>query len=162
MKNSFSFDMENTIDNMKVSGAFLTSGDKNKSNTMTISWGCIGYMIKKPIFVAMVSNIRYTKEFIDKNNTFTVSIPYNKSKEKALKICGHNSGRDMNKEIEADIKFVQAKSIDSPIVEGCDRYYECKIVFKQEIDLEKVDDTMIYGDNEAKHTIYFGEIIEEY
>ena len=60
MKNNYTFELENMMDSMITTGAFLTSGNKHKANTMTISWGSVGYMWRKPIFIAIVSNIRYT------------------------------------------------------------------------------------------------------
>lgn len=162
MKNSYTLEAEDALDNLKNKGAFLTSGNKDKANTMTISWGSIGYMWRKPIFTIIMSNIRYTKEFIDSEKNFTVSIPYNKSKEIELQICGHNSGRDINKEDLAKIKFTPAKVVSSPIVEGCNRYYECNVVFKEKIDLSNIDKETSYKEDESEHTIYFGEIVAQY
>ena len=104
----------------------------------------------------------YDKEFIDAENTFTVSIPYNKTKETALDICGHNSGRNVNKEELANIKFISSNIVDSPIVDGCNRYYECKVIFKQVIDSSKIDKETNYEDREVEHTLYFSEIVAEY
>nr|WP_297427803.1 flavin reductase [Clostridium sp.] len=162
MENNYTFELEKAIDNLENTGAFLTSGNQSKANTMTISWGSIGYMWRKPIFVILISDIRYTKEFIDIENTFTVSIPYNKNKAAALDICGHNSGRNINKEEAANIKFIPSKIVSSPIVEGCNRYYECKVVFKQTVDSSKIDKETHYKDEEVEHTLYFGEIVAQY
>lgn len=150
------------VDSLENIGVFLTSRNQSKANTMTIKWGSIGYMWRKPIFIILISNIRYTKEFIDTENTFTVSIPYNKTKETALDICGHNSGRNVNKEELANIKLIPSKIVGSPIIEGCNRYYECKVVFKQVIDSSKIDKETHYEDGEAEHTLYFGEILAQY
>ena len=162
MGSNCTFDLENVVDNLESTGAFLTSGNQNKANTMTISWGSIGYMWRKPMFIILISNIRYTKEFIDTENTFTISIPYNKNKETALEICGHKSGKNINKEELANIKFIPSKIVGSPIVEGCNRYYECKVVFKQTIDSSKIDKETPYKDEEVEHTLYFGEIVAQY
>ena len=162
MENNYTFELENVIDNLANTGAFLTSGNQSKANTMTISWGSIGHMWRKPVFIILISNIRFTKEFIDSENTFTVSIPYNKNKETALDICGHNSGKNVNKEELAHIKFIPSKILGSPIVEGCNRYYECKVMFKQVIDSSKIDKETHYEDGEVEHTLYFGEIVAEY
>lgn len=162
MKNNYTFELEEVMDNIKNTGAFLTSGTNSKANTMTISWGSIGYMWRKALFIIIVSNIRYTKEFIDSENTFTISSPYNGSKESALQICGHNSGRDVDKEELAQIKFIPSKLVSSPIVEGCNRYYECKVMFKERVDLSEIDKETQYKEDEAEHTIYFGEIVAQY
>lgn len=162
MKGNYTCELKNTMDWMNTKGAFLTSGDKHKANTMTISWGSIGYMWKKPIFIIIVSNTRYTKKFIDYTNTFTVSVTYDKKMEEALQICGHSSGINTDKEAQANIRFIQSKIVDSPIVEDCNKYYECKVVLKQDIDLEKIDNETIYKNGESEHTMYFGEIVAQY
>lgn len=162
MENNYTFELENVIDNLANTGAFLTSGNQSKANTMTISWGSIGHMWRKPVFIILISNIRFTKEFIDSENTFTVSIPYNKNKETALDICGHNSGRNTNKEELANIKLISSKIVSSPIIEGCNRYYECKVMFKQVIDSSEIDKETHYEEGEVEHTLYFGEIVAEY
>lgn len=150
------------IKSIKNNGAFLTSGNKNKANTMTISWAGIGHLWKKDIFIIVISNIRYTKEFIDSENTFTISIPNGENMKAELDFCGHNSGRNINKEEAVHIKFLDSKMVDSPIVDGCNMYYECKVVFKQNMDVTKVDKDIIQNVEEAEHTMYFGEIVDSY
>lgn len=165
MKDTFTFELENTMDNLYRGGAFFTVGDNNKANTMTISWGSIGFMWKKPMFMALIRESRYSNEFLGKNKTYTISIPYSGSMKEALKICGTKSGRDINKEKEAGIKFVSSKLVEAPIVEGCKRYYECKIVFKQEMNLDNIDEKIketCYPEHETKHILYFGEILTQY
>ena len=51
----------------------LTSGDENGYNTMTASWGFMGIMWRKNTFTTVVRPTRYTYEFIEKNDLFTVS-----------------------------------------------------------------------------------------
>ena len=43
-------------------GAFVTSGD----NVMVASWGFVGVMWGKKVFVAPIRDSRYTKEMLDK------------------------------------------------------------------------------------------------
>ena len=65
----------------------VTAGDENKSNTMTASWGGLGIMWGKNVATAYIRPQRYTKEFIDANESFTISfLP--EDKRKALQICG--------------------------------------------------------------------------
>ena len=53
--------------------ALLTAGDKNKYNTMTISWGTLGILWNKEVVTVFVRKSRYTHEFIENNEYFTVS-----------------------------------------------------------------------------------------
>ena len=165
MKDKFTDGMEQMMDNFYTSGAFFTVGDMDKKNSMTISWGTIGFMWRKPIFMAMIRESRYSNEFLDLGETYTVSVPYDKNMKEALGICGSKSGRDTDKEKVANLTYVKGRSVKTPVVEGCQKYYECKIVFKQEMDLENMPEDMkkaFYPENETKHILYFGEIVEEY
>ena len=164
MKDTFTNDVEKSIDTLYKEGAFFTVGDENKANTMTISWGSVGYMWRKPVFMALIRTSRYSNEFLDLAKTYTVSIPEYGEMKKALTICGTKSGRDIDKEKEANIKFVPGKTVKTPVIEGCKKYYECKIVFKQEIDLDNMSDEIKdkFYNGEAKHILYFGEIVDNY
>lgn len=154
--------LEKSLSDIKNTGAFLTSGNKRKANTMTISWAGMGYMMKKNIFIILISNIRYTKEFIDKENTFTISIPYAEKMDRTLDICGHTSGRDADKKKITDIEYDYGKKVDSPIVKGCAAYYECRVIFNQKIDVNDINPQLNLDDDENGHTMYFGEIVEAY
>lgn len=165
MKDTFTNGIEEGMDNLFKHGAFFTAGDNDKANTMTVSWGSVGFMWKRPVFMALIRQTRYTKELLDKGNEFTISIPYGDELKKALGICGSKSGRDIDKEEVADIKFINAKKVSTPVVAGCNKYYECTVVFKQDMDLDNVSEDVkakCYQDGETKHTLYFGEIVEQY
>ena len=53
--------------------ALLTAGDKEKFNTMTISWGGLGTLWGKPVATVYVRKSRYTHEFMDREDYFTLS-----------------------------------------------------------------------------------------
>ena len=67
-------------------GAFVTSGD----NVMVASWGFVGVMWGKKVFVAPIRDSRYTKEMLDKTGEFTVSVPAAGTMKKELAFCGSN------------------------------------------------------------------------
>jgi len=167
MKVDFIKGMEKGIQNLHTQGAFLTVKDKDKTNTMTISWGNIGFMWQKPIFTVMVRKSRYTYEFIENADNFTVSIPFNNEMKNALSICGSRSGRDIDKCSEAGISFINSTVVDSPIIDGCKMYYECKIVNRLPMDKERQEMLLpefkhiFYRDNDY-HTFYYGEIVACY
>ena len=164
MKVDFISGMEKGIASLHTQGAFLTVKDNDKVNTMTISWGSIGFMWQKPIFIAMVRKSRYTTELIEGADSFTISIPYGSDMKNALTICGTKSGRDLDKARAAEISFVPSNAVASPIVDKCNMYYECKIVYKQPMDKEMLMPEIkksMYSDNDY-HTLYYGEIIACY
>ena len=70
----------------------ITAGNEEKCNTMTASWGGVGIMWGKNAVTTYIRPQRYTKEFVDANDTFTISF-FDESYRKALNICGSVSGR---------------------------------------------------------------------
>ena len=71
----------------------VTAGDEEKSNTMTASWGGVGIMWGKNVVTAYIRPQRYTKEFMDENELFTISfLP--EEYRKALNVCGSVSGKN--------------------------------------------------------------------
>ena len=71
----------------------VTAGDEEKHNTMTASWGAMGIMWGKNVATVYIRPQRYTKEFIDKEERFTVSF-FSEEYRQALEVCGSKSGRD--------------------------------------------------------------------
>ncbi|NLK22309.1 MAG: flavin reductase family protein [Epulopiscium sp.] len=145
-------------------GAFLTTKTDKDTNTMTIGWGNIGFMWKKPIFTVMVRYSRYTYDIIEKNSEFTISIPLKGQLKKELGFCGTKSGRDIDKFKECNLKISKGKVIDTPIIDGCNLYYECRIVHKQTIEpglLDSLINKKSYS-NHDYHVIYYGEILASY
>lgn len=139
-------------------GAFLCSGD----NVMVASWGMIGVMWGKRVFVVPVRESRYTKEFIDKTGTFTVSVPFPHEMKDAIGFCGTRSGRDFDKWEQCSLEKVKAKVVDGYVVGGCRHYFECKVIGALpmgDMDISEVDKWYPQKD---LHTFYFGEIVGEY
>ena len=73
----------------------ISAGDSKKYNMMTASWGFMGEMWESDCVTAMIRPQRYTMEFVEKNDYFTLSF-YGENKA-IHKICGSQSGRDVNK-----------------------------------------------------------------
>ena len=71
----------------------LASGNKEKSNAMTIGWGGIGTLWGKPAMTVYVAEQRYTKQFMDTSEYFTV-MTFGVENSKVLTYMGHMSGRD--------------------------------------------------------------------
>ena len=143
-------------------GAFLTVKSADGAvNTMTVSWGFIGYMWYKPQFIVVVRPQRHTKALLDTAVDFTVSVPFGVLGEE-LKVCGTKSGRDIDKAKIVD--FIPAKMTASPVVDGCTAYYECKINYRDKFDeafLPKEIKDKVYGSADY-HEVFMGEIVECY
>ena len=159
---NFTLNLEKGMQELSSRGAFLTVNGGGKVNTMTISWGFVGFMWNKPVFITVVRPQRYTKEVLDNNaDSFTISIPFDGKLKKALKICGTESGRDINKgEV---VEFTPSVSVSSPVVANCDLYYECKLHTAQPLDgaLLPTDIVQKFYEDDF-HYLYWGEIVECY
>ncbi len=144
-------------------GGFLTVKNGDIVNTMTISWGSIGYMWNRYVFTVLVRKTRYTFGLLETGDSFTVSVPFGNKMSDALKICGTKSGRDIDKEKLAELNYLPGRVVDTPVVGNCNMYYECKIVYKHPEDpaLIIAPDIHELYDNDY-HTIYYGEIVACY
>lgn len=84
----------NPFEKISKEWMLVTAGDKEKSNTMTASWGGVGIMWRKNVVTAYIRPQRYTKEFMDSNDLFTISfLP--EEYRKAMSLCGSFSGREV-------------------------------------------------------------------
>ena len=76
--------------------ALLTAGKSDDFNTMTVSWGGIGELWNKDVCFVFVRPQRYTYEFMEKNDYFSLSF-FGGEYKKELGVCGSKSGRDIDK-----------------------------------------------------------------
>jgi flavin reductase (DIM6/NTAB) family NADH-FMN oxidoreductase RutF len=161
---NFIQNLEVAMENLHKKGAFLTVKSGEKVNTMTISWGNIGFEWGRPIFTVMVRQSRYTHELIENSDEFTVTIPVSDELKSSLAICGTKSGRDIDKFKETDIIAKKAKKVETPVIAGNAVQYECKIVYKHEMSTEMMHSNILNSSykNGDLHTIYYGEIVECY
>ena len=86
---------ENFIKSIADEWMLITAGNEDGYNMMTASWGFVGEMWGNDTVIAAVRPQRYTMEFIDKSDYFTLS--FYGDKKDIHKVCGSLSGRDVNK-----------------------------------------------------------------
>jgi flavin reductase (DIM6/NTAB) family NADH-FMN oxidoreductase RutF len=146
-------------------GAFLTVRDRRgRVNTMTIGWGSLGYMWSRPILTVLVRPSRYTYELIEDAEDFTVSLPLAGRLTEALELCGSRSGRDLDKFAAFGLTAVPGRTVKSPVIGGCDLYYECSLLQKQTLDPVLTAPSVrrdCYPDGDL-HTLYFGLVEATY
>ena len=154
--------MEFTTDILSVfdkKWALLTAGDSDKFNTMTISWGGLGTLWGKPVATVYVRTSRYTHDFMDANEFFTVSF-YPEECKQVLGVLGSKSGRDMDKMNESGLTPVQTGG--SVSFKEAEITLVCRKLFKQQMNVanmpEDVAKTMYEG--QAPHDMYIGEIVD--
>lgn len=140
--------------------ALVTSGSKDKFNTMTVSWGGVGIMWGKPVTFAFIRPQRYTFEFIEKNDFFTISF-FEESMRDALKFCGSKSGRDYDKVKETGL--TPAFTEDGiPYFEQAKLVLVCKKMYGQFLNEESIIDSEQVSKwyNGDYHKMYVSEIVK--
>ena len=145
-----------------------------KFNSMVIGWGSLGTVWGRPTFTVYVRENRYTKSQLDSVGEFTISIPLDKPVPLIAKVCGSQSGWEVNKETEARLTLEDPKIISVPGIKEYPLTLECKVLYSQKQELEKIPDdirkSMYPQDvdgtypmaNRDPHTAYIGEIVAAY
>ena len=150
---------ENILQIFNKDWALVTAGDKERFNTMTIGWGGLGTLWSKPVATVYVKPIRYTHEFLETNDYFTVAF-FDESHKKALGLLGSVSGRDCDKVQQSGLtpRFLPHG------VTFCEAYTTlvCKKIYRQDLDLASIPQDAVnrYYQGEAPHTMYIGEVVE--
>ncbi|MDP4094851.1 MAG: flavin reductase family protein [Bacillota bacterium] len=140
----------------------ITSGNKKKYNTMTASWGGFGVIWGKMACFCTIRPNRYTYEFVEKNDSFTLTF-FDEKYRNALNFCGTKSGRDVDKAAETGLTPVESDN-GSVYFDEARLVIECKKIYYQDLipgnfldlDIEKLYPQKDY------HRMYIGEITKCY
>ncbi len=137
----------------------ITSGDKDSFNTMTASWGGIGVLWNKPVAFSFIRPQRYTFDFVEKNEYFTLSF-FNDDMKSALTLCGSKSGRDIDKVKQAGLmpKF----NLNVPYFEQAKMVLLCRKLYGQFMTPESFMDSKLneFYPQKDYHKMYVGEIVK--
>ena len=112
--------------------------------------------------VCFYSSERYTREFIDAKNEFTITF-LGPEHRKAHSICGSKSGREIDK-VEATGLTPYFTEAGNPVFEEARLTLECKVVYKFEIEEAKFLDPTVFPrwydeKNGNAHLVYIAEIV---
>lgn len=139
----------------------LTVGNSESYNTMTASWGQMGETWGVPTFTCMIRPSRYTYEFIEKDDYFTISF-FGDEQKQALGFCGSHSGRDFDKAKETGLtpEFIDGTTTfaEANLVFICKKIYADNIESDLFLDKSKLK----FYDSDPFHKLYIGEIIATY
>ena len=155
-------------------GVLITTKANEKINSMSVSWGCLGIEWNRNVFVIFVRENRYTRSMLDKNPEFTVNIPINKIDRNIIKVCGMQSGYNIDKIKELNLTLEEANMISVPGIKELPLTLECKILYKKKQDYNELPenikntfypqdvDSSFYGTNKDCHIAYYAEIVDCY
>ena len=150
-------------------GILLTTQADGEVDSMVIGWGTMGVQWKKPIFIVFVRQSRHTKTLLDKNPEFTVNVPLGELDKDILRVCGTQSGRDVDKVKELGLTLVPGETVSVPAIKEVPLTIECKVIYKQDQELSALcqeSRNRCYKpgtpDETDFHTAYYGEITAAY
>ena len=136
----------------------ITAGNEEKANTKTASWGGLGVMWGKNVVFVVIRETRYTKEFIDANEDFSLTF-LSEDYRSALNYLGTVSGRDEDKIAKAGLHLSYKDGV--PYLSKGKMVLTCKKMSATPITPDQFLDSTIeekwYKDGNL-HTLYIGEI----
>lgn len=144
-------------------GAFLTSGGDNP-NPMTVGWAQFGVVWGQPMVLVLVRKSRFTYGLLQNTDVFTLSVPKPGAMKRELAYCGSHSGRDGEKYAAAGLTRLPAQFGGADGVAGCAMRFECKIVQRVDMPLDRLDEALrnrFYQPTDAMpdgdpHVLFFG------
>ncbi|HNW98389.1 MAG TPA: flavin reductase [Bacteroidales bacterium] len=137
----------------------ITAGNIKSFNTMTAAWGSIGFLWNRPVALCYVRPTRFTFDFMEKNNDFTLSF-FEEQYKDALNVCGVKSGRDTDKIKETGLIPMETKN-GNIYFKQARLVMECKKIYTDFIFPEKFIDKSIDKNYPLKdyHKMYIGQIM---
>lgn len=157
---------DNMIQLISDDWMLVTAGDQQSFNTMTASWGGMGYVWEKPVSFIFIRNTRYTYEFLQKEDRFTLSF-FPEENRGALKILGNRSGRDTDKIKDSGLTPITTPSGLETFSEAR-LVVECKKMYVEELDTKfltsqynsEITSKFYEGGETAPHTLFISEITD--
>ena len=153
---------ENAFDLIGKEWMLVTAGNKEKFNTMTASWGGIGWLWNRPVAFVFIRPERYTHDFIERESRLTLSF-YKEEYRNILQFCGTKSGRDVDKVKETGLKPVALEN-GAMTFEQARLTLDCRKLFKSPMaEANFIDKSILekwYGSQPggSLHDVYVVEI----
>ena len=150
---------DNTFKLIGADWMLITAGTQDSFNTMTANWGGLGYLWNKNVCFCFIRPPRYTYNFVEKTEIFTLSFFEEKYRD-ILKFCGANSGRDVNKIKKTGLIPVYSNS-GAIYFEQARLALECKKIYFQDIISNNfiVSGIQTFYPKKDYHRMYIGEIV---
>ena len=153
----------NAIKMISKEWMLVTAGTETDFNMLTASWGGLGELYNKPVAICFIRPDRYTFNYIDNGDTFTLSF-YSEDFREVLNYCGSASGRNEDKvkgsrltplmlPDNKGIAFRQAKLI-----------IECRKLVSMPITADAIEPPDVKAERTKYplHKMFIGEIVAVY
>lgn len=143
-------------------GLLLTAGsfEAGHYNCMTVGWGSLGIMWSLPFVQVVVRPVRYTYQFMEQYDTFTVCA-FPEKYAPALDLLGNKSGRDGDKIREAGLTPIASSLVAAPGFSEASLILECRKIYWDDLEKAHFLDPRLEKKYPAKdyHRVYYGEIV---
>lgn len=153
---------QNVFDLIGKQWLLLCAQKDDNVNAMTASWGGMGILWNKKVATIYIRPQRYTKEFVDAADTFSIMV-FPEDKRPCLNYMGTVSGRDEDKIGHCD--FHTGHFDDTPYFKEASLIITCRKLYAQqmlpECFIDQAVETKNYP-NKDYHEMYIGEIINVY
>lgn len=141
----------------------LTAGDfkSGRYNTMTVAWGSFGVMWTRPTATVVVRPTRYTYDFINQYNEFTLTA-FPAEYRKALQMLGAQSGRDSDKIKASGLTPIACAGVSAPAFAEAELVVACRKLYWHDFDPAHFTDSTIDEKNYPEkdyHRMFIGEIL---
>ena len=151
----------NPFDEISNHWVLISAKKDGVVNTMTASWGQLGHLWGKNVMTVYIRPQRYTREFVDASDYFTLT--FFEGYKKELGILGSKSGRDGDKikEVDFDVELLDGQ----PAFKQGKMVFICKKLYQGKIEPNGFIDDSLDEKNYPEHDyhyIYIGEIEDAY
>ena len=137
----------------------ISAGNIKSFNMMTASWGALGVLWNLNVCICFIRPTRYTYEFMEKNEQFTLSF-FDEKYRDVLNYCGAKSGRNVNKAQKTGL--TPAEGAGSLYFKEARLVIESRKIYYQDIKPEFFIDKEIEKNYPKKdyHRMYIGHILK--
>lgn len=138
----------------------ITAEKDGIANTMTASWGGVGVFCGKNVVFAFIRPQRYTREFVDDAQSFSVSV-LPESFRNQLNYLGKTSGRDENKIKKSGLTLEHCDNV--PYFAEADIAIICKKMCRVELNENSFIQKELcdkFFTQKDFHILYIGEIVK--
>ncbi|MBQ2758220.1 MAG: flavin reductase [Clostridia bacterium] len=136
----------------------LTGQADGKFNSMTVSWGGVGVIWNKPSVFVFVRPQRYTYEFMEKGEYFSLSL-MNQELHPKMTVFGKKSGRDCDKYAESGLTTAEYDGVT--YCNEAETVFICRKRCASDLEHTSFTDSAIkdtFYSSGDKHRMYIGEI----
>lgn len=149
---------QNVFEAIGKQRTLVAASADGKTNAMTASWGGMGVMWNKNVVFLFIRPQRYTKTFVDKSSTLSLSF-FSEDYRDMLTYMGKVSGRDEDKIAKAGLTL--SDGYGAPVFKESELTFVCKKLYSSVLSADGFYDKKIipqcYSDKDY-HEVYVAEI----